>query len=96
MIVSRLGCAQTLSRMHAYLVIFGQFRRHVYNFFASINSSFIVPVCAHVYIHPKLIFDIFFIPPSCAGVIEIYMFLIIRLLFENSMVFENLKGVSDG
>ena len=87
MIVSRLGCAQTLSRMHAYLVIFGQFRRHVYNFFVSINSSFIVPVCTHVYIHPKLIFDIFFVSPTCVDVIEITMFLIIHYPFSKILFF---------
>ena len=33
---------------------------------------------------------------TCLGVIEITMFLIIRDLYGNLMIFENLKGVSDG
>ena len=38
---------------------------------------------SHVYIHPKVIFNILLMYLTCLGVIEITMFLIIRPLFGN-------------
>ena len=88
--VSQISC-----RMHALLIIFSTFAQHVLNFYAPIKKSLVLLLSAHVYIHPKVIFIVLFMTPTCSGVLEIPMILITRHLFGNLVISENIKVVSN-
>ena len=53
-------------------------------------------LAAHVYTHPKVIFNILFMSPPYLQVVELDQVLIIRDLSENFLISENIKSVPDG
>ena len=69
-----------ISRLAYSTVFLAQNRGHVCNFHSPKKKTFIVLPSAHVYIHPKVILIILFMTPTCSGVIEFTMFLILRIL----------------
>ena len=76
--------------------IFAQNRGHVCNFYATKKKYFTLLLAAHVYSHPKVIFNILFMSPPYLQVVELDLVLIIRDLSENFLISENIKSVPDG
>ena len=63
-----INISQTSRRMHALLIIFRLFSQHVLNFYAPIKKSLVLLLSTHVYTHPKVIYIILFMTPTCSGV----------------------------